>query len=92
MLAMVRHGLTALPDAIRAARRAMRLSRQNIALSVAYNVVAVPAAVLGFVTPLLAALAMAASSVGVTLNALRAAKPTAYMYPRRAIKPVSCPG
>ncbi len=70
-------GLAALPDAIRAARRAMRLSRQNIALSVAYNVIAVPAAVLGFVTPLLAALAMAASSVGVTLNALRAARPPA---------------
>ncbi len=68
-------GLAALPDAVRAARRAMRLSRQNIALSVAYNVVAVPAAVLGLVTPLLAALAMAASSVGVTLNALRAARP-----------------
>ena len=67
--------LAALPDAIRAARRAMRLSRQSIALSVAYNVVAVPFALLGFVTPLVAALAMAASSVGVTLNALRAARP-----------------
>ena len=65
--------LSALPDAILAARRAMRLSRQNIALSVAYNVIAVPAAVLGLVTPVLAALVMASSSLVVILNALRAA-------------------
>jgi len=66
--------LSALPAAIVAAQRAMRLSRQNIALSVAYNAVAVPAAMLGLMTPLLAALVMARSSLAVILNALRAAR------------------
>jgi Cu2+-exporting ATPase len=70
-------GLTALPLAVRVARRAQRLARQNIAFSLAYNVVAVPMAVLGFVTPLIAALVMASSSLIVILNALRAGKEAA---------------
>ncbi|MBC7800961.1 MAG: heavy metal translocating P-type ATPase, partial [Gemmatimonadaceae bacterium] len=53
--------------------RAMRLSRQNIFLSAAYNLIALPAAVAGMVTPLLAAVVMASSSLLVILNALRAA-------------------
>ncbi|MFM2148443.1 MAG: hypothetical protein RLZZ187_749 [Pseudomonadota bacterium] len=64
--------LTALPLAVRVARRAQTLARQNIAFSLIYNVVAVPMAVLGFVTPLIAALVMASSSIVVILNALRA--------------------
>ncbi len=67
-------GLTALPVAIRVARKAQRLARQNIAFSLVYNLVAVPMAVLGFVTPLIAALVMASSSMIVILNALRAGK------------------
>ncbi len=67
-------GLIALPYAIRAARRAQKLAKQNIAFSLAYNVVAVPAAVLGYVTPLIAAVVMASSSIIVILNALRAGK------------------
>ena len=67
-------GLTALPLAVRVARRAQRLAKQNIAFSLAYNVVAVPMAVLGFVTPLIAAVVMASSSIIVILNALRAGK------------------
>lgn len=59
------------------AQRAQRLARQNIAFSIAYNVVAVPLAVLGFVTPLIAALVMASSSIIVILNALRAGKEAA---------------
>ncbi|WP_270935984.1 heavy metal translocating P-type ATPase [Falsiroseomonas oryzae] len=66
--------LTVLPLAIRVARRAQRLAQQNIAFSLAYNVVAVPLAVLGFVTPLIAAVVMASSSIIVILNALRAGK------------------
>lgn len=67
-------GLSALPAAIRTARRAQAAARQNIAFSLAYNLVAVPMAVLGFVTPLLAAVVMASSSLAVILNALRAGR------------------
>lgn len=66
--------LSALPAAIRAARRAQRLAKQNIAFSLAYNLVAVPLAIAGLVTPFIAALVMASSSLVVTLNALRAGK------------------
>ena len=57
--------------AIRAARRTMAVVRQNFALAIGYNVIAVPLAVMGHVTPLIAALAMSGSSVIVIANALR---------------------
>jgi Cu2+-exporting ATPase len=59
-------------EAIAIARRARRLMSENLRLAAIYNAIAVPVAIAGAVTPLVAALAMSGSSVLVTLNALRA--------------------
>lgn len=67
----LRESLTAVPLAIDIARRAARLIRQNFAIAVTYNFVAVPIAISGHVTPLVAALAMSLSSIIVVANALR---------------------
>lgn len=63
--------LTALPRAVDAARRTMRVVRLNFVLAIGYNVLAVPLAILGYVTPLIAAVAMATSSILVIANSLR---------------------
>src|SRR5690606_34970144 len=54
----LREPLTAVPETLALARRAGRLVRQNLALALGYNVVAVPVAVLGYATPFVAAIAM----------------------------------
>lgn len=73
-IVLTAEGLRPIPAAVALARRAQAIARQNIAFSFAYNIVAVPLAVAGLVTPLLAAAVMASSSLIVTLNALRAGR------------------
>jgi len=63
--------LMAIPRAYAVCKEAGRLVRQNFALAIAYNAIALPVAILGHVTPLIAALAMSLSSVLVVANALR---------------------
>jgi Cu2+-exporting ATPase len=63
--------LAPVTTAIRVARRTMRIVRQNFAIAIGYNIIAVPLALLGLVTPLVAALAMSGSSIIVVGNALR---------------------
>ena len=64
--------LAPVADALHLARKAKHLMVQNLWLSAIYNFVAVPIAILGLATPLIAALAMSGSSILVTTNALRA--------------------
>lgn len=61
-------------EAIDVARKARRLVLENFAFAAIYNLAAIPLAALGLVTPLIAAVAMAGSSLVVTMNALRLAR------------------
>lgn len=63
--------ISVIAEAIQTAKIARRRIKENFALAAAYNLIAVPIALLGFATPLMAALAMSTSSVTVTLNSWR---------------------
>jgi len=70
-LTVVRADLTGVPDAIRLARATLGTIKGNLFWAFAYNVVALPLAAAGWVTPVLAAAAMASSSIFVVTNSLR---------------------
>ncbi len=66
-----RPSLLAVPFAMRLSGAANRIVRQNFAIAILYNCIAVPLAMAGHVTPLVAAIAMSASSIIVVSNSMR---------------------
>nr|WP_323777444.1 heavy metal translocating P-type ATPase [Amylibacter sp.] len=70
-IVILRQDLSDIPLALAVAKAAVHLSKQNFAIAAGYNLIAIPVALAGFATPLLAALAMSASSLTVLLNAMR---------------------
>lgn len=67
----LRQSLSAVPLALAVSKEAGKLIKQNFVISIGYNILAVPLAVFGYVTPLVAALAMSISSIVVVSNAMR---------------------
>ncbi len=63
--------LTPVVRTLHVAKAARRLALQNFGIALGYNMICIPLAIAGFVTPLIAALAMSASSIAVTANAAR---------------------
>ncbi len=70
-IVLLRPRIAAVADAIHLSRRILRVCHENVAWAVAYNIVAIPLAVFGWLDPVVAAGAMAASSVLVACNSLR---------------------
>jgi Cu2+-exporting ATPase len=72
---LVRDDLRLVPEAVRLSRRAYRIIRQNLFWAFFYNAVAIPLAMAGLLHPIVAAAAMAVSSLFVVGNSLRIGRP-----------------
>ncbi len=70
-MVMLGSRMATLSEGVLLARKTQRIIRENLGWALAYNLVAIPAAALGFVTPWIAGIGMSASSLLVVLNALR---------------------
>lgn len=73
MATIVSSDLRKLPQMIKLSRKSVRIIRENLFWAFIYNVLAIPAAALGFVNPMVAAACMALSSICVVCNSLRLA-------------------
>ena len=83
-LTLVGGRLDAVADAIELARATMTVIRANLGWAFCYNLIALPAAALGYLNPLFAGIAMSASSLIVVANSLRLRRFTPGRHPRRA--------
>jgi Cu2+-exporting ATPase len=81
--------LGTLAEGLRIARQAMRIVRQNLAWALLYNLIALPAAALGYVAPWMAAVGMSSSSLLVVLNALRLTRGGGRRHSPRTGEPAS---
>jgi Cu2+-exporting ATPase len=86
-LVLVSDNLGALPEAVRLARRTLRIAKQNLLWAAIYNLGSIPLAALGFIPPWLAALGMSLSSVAVMLNSTRLLPRAA----KRGVTPMATP-
>jgi len=73
-IVLLNDDMAVIPQAVNQAKRTAAIIRQNLIWAAAYNLIAVPLAAAGFVTPWLAALGMSGSSLLVLANALRLRK------------------
>jgi Cu2+-exporting ATPase len=70
-MVMLGSRLATLSEGVALARKTQKIIRENLGWALGYNLIAIPAAALGYVTPWIAGIGMSASSLLVVLNALR---------------------
>jgi P-type Cu+ transporter len=86
-LLLLRDDLAVIPEAIRLARTTLSVIRRNLAWAFGYNVAAIPLAAAGFLNPLIAGAAMAASSTFVVANSVRLRRFGTDTRPSRRARP-----